>query len=182
MFLLPSKKDFSPILKQKHHKKMKKNQKILSRLRKNTNLKLQGRISSRWAQVFYIVQISYFSWRVFTHVNGSSQYSLNMQTRISRAIRALVKSVAVISMNTFFVFSVIFEWSPREGKEIWLSHTSPTPMMLKYWLQIFVLCGAYQSRLELWTELWDYNMYFINREYFNSHYGRHLEARMFWVV
>jgi len=36
----------------------------------------------------------------------------NMQTMVSRTILALFRSVAVISMKTFLVLSVIFVWSP----------------------------------------------------------------------
>lgn len=41
------------------------------------------------------------------YVNGSSQYSENMVERMLATIPSLVSSVAVISMNTFLVFSVI---------------------------------------------------------------------------
>lgn len=46
------------------------------------------------------------------HSKGFSQYSLNMVTRVSSTTLALVKSVAVASMKTFFVFRVILECSP----------------------------------------------------------------------
>jgi len=48
-------------------------------------------------------------------VNKKSEYRVsyeNMQTMVSRTILALFRSVAVISMKTFFVLSVIFVWSP----------------------------------------------------------------------
>lgn len=44
--------------------------------------------------------------------NGLEQYSENIVTIVSSDILALVRSVAVISMNTFLVFKVILEWSP----------------------------------------------------------------------
>ena len=46
-------------------------------------------------------------------MNFFSQYSLNMVTIVSSTILALVRSVAVASMNTFFVFRVILERSPE---------------------------------------------------------------------
>lgn len=46
-----------------------------------------------------------------THVNGCSQYSLNIVTIIFVTIASLVSSVAVRSMNTFRVLSVILECS-----------------------------------------------------------------------
>lgn len=41
------------------------------------------------------------------HVYGSAQYSENMEDTILTTISSFVWSVAVISMNTFRVFSVI---------------------------------------------------------------------------
>lgn len=45
----------------------------------------------------------------YSTVNCFAQCVENMQTSVSRTMRALVRSVAVHSMNTFFVWSVIFE-------------------------------------------------------------------------
>ena len=57
---------------------------------------------------------------------GVAQYWLNMVTRVSRTILALVRSVAVTSKKIFFVLSVIFECSPliiggRESTTLLLS-------------------------------------------------------------
>ena len=48
-----------------------------------------------------------------TYMNGSSQYSLNIVTRVSSTILALFRSVAVDSMKTFLVSMVILLWSPK---------------------------------------------------------------------
>ena len=45
-----------------------------------------------------------------TYVKGSAQYSENMATMVLRTILPLVRSVAVHSMKTFLVSSVILEW------------------------------------------------------------------------
>ena len=47
-------------------------------------------------------------------MKGSSQYSLNIVTTVSKVILALVRSVAVHSMNTFLVAVVIFVCSPEK--------------------------------------------------------------------
>lgn len=47
-----------------------------------------------------------------TDVKGSSAYMENIATMILLQISSLVLSVAVNSIKTFFVFKVIFEWSP----------------------------------------------------------------------
>lgn len=52
-----------------------------------------------------------------THVYGSLQYSENIVTMVSSTIFAFVKSVAVHSMKMFFVFKVIFVWSPARQKD-----------------------------------------------------------------
>lgn len=46
-----------------------------------------------------------------THTKGSAQYSANMVTIMSTTISSLVKSVAVTSMKTLVVSSVILVWS-----------------------------------------------------------------------
>jgi hypothetical protein len=46
------------------------------------------------------------------YVNGSDVYWENMVTMILFTISTLVLSSAVISMKTFLVLRVIFEWSP----------------------------------------------------------------------
>jgi hypothetical protein len=43
----------------------------------------------------------------YTHVNGSRQYSENMVATILTTMPSFVSSVAVTSMKTFCVFSVI---------------------------------------------------------------------------
>ena len=43
---------------------------------------------------------------------GVAQYPENMAHMILSTMWALVRSVAVTSMKTFLVLSVIFEWSP----------------------------------------------------------------------
>ena len=43
---------------------------------------------------------------------GTAQYSENIATTVSSTMLALVKSVAVHSMKTFFVLRVILLWSP----------------------------------------------------------------------
>lgn len=48
-----------------------------------------------------------------THMNGSLQYSEKRQTRVSRTTSALCRSVAVHSMKTLVVFSVILLCSPK---------------------------------------------------------------------
>jgi hypothetical protein len=48
----------------------------------------------------------------WTHVNFSSVYWENIETRILLHISSLVLSVAVSSMNTFRVWRPIFEWFP----------------------------------------------------------------------
>ena len=50
---------------------------------------------------------------MITYTNGSSQYTLNMETIVSKVILALVRSVAVHSINTFFVLVVILVCSPE---------------------------------------------------------------------
>jgi hypothetical protein len=45
-----------------------------------------------------------------TYVKGSAQYSENMATKVFKTVLALCSSVAVISINTFLVSSVILEW------------------------------------------------------------------------
>ena len=50
-----------------------------------------------------------------TYSNGFWQYCPNIVTNTSRTILALVRSVAVHSMNTFFVFKLILLWSPEIG-------------------------------------------------------------------
>lgn len=54
-----------------------------------------------------------------TYVNGSSVHCENMVTMMLFTTSSFVLSVAVISIKTFRVFSVIFEWSPLMigGKE-----------------------------------------------------------------
>ena len=54
-----------------------------------------------------------------TYVKGSAQCSENIVTIVFNTIFAFVKSVAVHSIKTFFVFNEIFEWSPLMigGKE-----------------------------------------------------------------
>jgi len=47
-----------------------------------------------------------------TYVNFSWQYCENMVTMVLRTMLALVRSVAVTSINTFFVSNRIFECSP----------------------------------------------------------------------
>lgn len=46
-----------------------------------------------------------------THTNGSAQYSENMVTIMSTTMSSLVWSVAVTSMKTLVVSSVILVWS-----------------------------------------------------------------------
>jgi hypothetical protein len=49
---------------------------------------------------------------VGSYVNGSDVYSENIETMILLTISTFVLSRAVISMKTFLVSRVIFEWSP----------------------------------------------------------------------
>lgn len=50
--------------------------------------------------------------KMSTYVKGSAVYRENIVTMILLTISSFVLSVAVISMNTFLVSNVIFEWSP----------------------------------------------------------------------
>jgi len=60
-----------------------------------------------------------------TYTKGWAQYSENMVTITSSTIFALVRSVAVHSMNTFLVFNVILLCSPvKKGTNMYQSNKS----------------------------------------------------------
>ena len=61
-------------------------------------------------------------------VKGLAQYSENMVTTVSRTIFALVRSVAVHSMNTLVVSRVIFDLLPliMGGRDMTVSSASST--------------------------------------------------------
>ena len=69
-------------------------------------------------------------------MNGSSQYCPNMVTTVSRVILALVRSVAVHSMNTFLVSSVILVCSP--GKTNGSCHEKRVPVGVLVLGMVFV--------------------------------------------